>query len=426
MALVAIFAVAFLVSRPVQTPVEGLAGVSESQNLGGQAGKYKICQSVSDTDKNVDDTHCCKRHDQCLSGYCGWIQSSGSADYYRKCIRIIDFSTHVMLLNGGDFPSEYPVKLKIGDRATSQTRGNAAFSVSIYTSHADLFLEDGGYAGGVEVGYFFDDIKLGTSRLKHEDRSWYSTNFDWTVPSVSPGQHVFKAVFDPDNNVVEDNEGNNVLTAQLQIVGNGPCENGNKDSGETDVDCGGSCPKCVDSKSCVKSSDCLSNKCSNKVCVSSIKSPLNSTGGSCVAKKGTCQWKSSCPQGGSSVGQEDCGSNKYCCVSNALSNKKLPCVNGVKDASESDVDCGGSCKKCALKQSCWVGQCAPGQSCGDENCVSGHCSITGKCTDSCGALWAANGAVGKAYCSQTASCPPTNPKSLGQSTDCVMCCLTAT
>ena len=39
------------------------------------------------------------------------------------------------------------------------------------------------------------------------------------------------------------------------------------------------------------------------------------------------------------------------------------CSNGVKDFSETDVDCGGGCDPCALAQSCIV----------EEDCASGFC-----------------------------------------------------
>jgi len=44
------------------------------------------------------------------------------------------------------------------------------------------------------------------------------------------------------------------------------------------------------------------------------------------------------------------------------------CANGVKDASESDVDCGASCGVCGIGRTC-----AGGESCGTENCVAGRC-----------------------------------------------------
>ncbi|MCX6707656.1 MAG: hypothetical protein NT001_05965 [Candidatus Woesearchaeota archaeon] len=48
------------------------------------------------------------------------------------------------------------------------------------------------------------------------------------------------------------------------------CSNEIKDSGETDIDCGGSCPKCADGKSCSLNSDCQNNNCVNDVCTSNL------------------------------------------------------------------------------------------------------------------------------------------------------------
>jgi hypothetical protein len=39
-----------------------------------------------------------------------------------------------------------------------------------------------------------------------------------------------------------------------------------KNGSETDIDCGGSCPKCVNGKACVKPSDCASGKCEANAC----------------------------------------------------------------------------------------------------------------------------------------------------------------
>ncbi len=44
------------------------------------------------------------------------------------------------------------------------------------------------------------------------------------------------------------------------------CNNGTPDVGETDTDCGGTCPKCADTKSCLTSSDCTNANCLNLVC----------------------------------------------------------------------------------------------------------------------------------------------------------------
>ena len=44
------------------------------------------------------------------------------------------------------------------------------------------------------------------------------------------------------------------------------CGNGAIDPGESDVDCGGPCPKCLTTKACVGPSDCVTSICSSNVC----------------------------------------------------------------------------------------------------------------------------------------------------------------
>lgn len=46
-----------------------------------------------------------------------------------------------------------------------------------------------------------------------------------------------------------------------------------------------------------------------------------------------------------------------------------PCANGVKDASETDIDCGGSCAECADGATCATG----------VDCTSGFCNAAGVC-----------------------------------------------
>src|SRR5207302_1284298 len=73
------------------------------------------------------------------------------------------------------------------------------------------------------------------------------------------------------------------------------CSDGTKNGTETDVDCGGAkCPPCANGKSCLTGGDCMSNACLNNMCIA----PL--------------------PQ----------------------------CTDGMKDGTETDVDCGGTCPKC--------------------------------------------------------------------------------
>ena len=45
------------------------------------------------------------------------------------------------------------------------------------------------------------------------------------------------------------------------------CSDGIKDGNETDVDCGGSCPGCADTRACNTGADCAGGTCSSNVCV---------------------------------------------------------------------------------------------------------------------------------------------------------------
>jgi hypothetical protein len=111
------------------------------------------------------------------------------------------------------------------------------------------------------------------------------------------------------------------------------CIDGRKDDGESDVDCGGSCPTaCADGKTCAVARDCVDGVCG--------------AGGTCAAPS---------------------------------------CSDGVKNGAESDVDCGGSCgTTCAAGKVCKVnGDCS-------TTCdYSGHCAVAPSCAqhhggDTCG------------------------------------------
>lgn len=44
------------------------------------------------------------------------------------------------------------------------------------------------------------------------------------------------------------------------------CLDGVKDGNETDIDCGGKCPKCRDLSACISAADCASGVCTNGIC----------------------------------------------------------------------------------------------------------------------------------------------------------------
>lgn len=95
------------------------------------------------------------------------------------------------------------------------------------------------------------------------------------------------------------------------------CMDGIKNGTETDVDCGGSCNGCADTKACGAGADCMNGIC---------------TAGSCAAPS---------------------------------------CTDGVKNGTELDVDCAGPCG---------ASTCSAGQTCTDNTqCKSQMCAGTNVC-----------------------------------------------
>lgn len=105
------------------------------------------------------------------------------------------------------------------------------------------------------------------------------------------------------------------------------CHDGKKDGLETDIDCGGpTCAPCSPGQVCLGPSDCTSLVCSA------------STDGGADAAAGTCQAPS--------------------------------CTDGVKNGTETDVDCGGgTCPACIVGK-----QCIAPTDCSDDICMTGVCS----------------------------------------------------
>jgi len=96
------------------------------------------------------------------------------------------------------------------------------------------------------------------------------------------------------------------------------CRDRARDGDETGVDCGGSCQKCWDDQPCLVPADCQSN---------------------------------GCIPGGSLE-----GGTGFVCVA-------ATCSDGVRDAFESDKDCGGPCAGCTAGKVCG----------GDTDCASNNC-----------------------------------------------------
>jgi hypothetical protein len=199
------------------------------------------------------------------------------------------------------------------------------------------------------------------------------------------------------------------------------CRDGIRDGNETDVDCGGgTCRRCADGKQCQQSSDCL-GQCIGGVCefgycfdrmLDGDESDVD-CGGHCspcpIGRK--CHVTSDCAAGavwpvicasgvcvdecsdGVKDGSEtdvDCGGGQcprcpdgmHCqstsdcvglCIQGTCALRH--CTDGVLDGDESDIDCGGSCPGCPLGKGCHLtSDCAPNQINGPAVCAAGRCA----------------------------------------------------
>ncbi len=134
---------------------------------------------------------------------------------------------------------------------------------------------------------------------------------------------------------------------QITITVSGSCNNGILDSGESDVDCGGSCPACELGKSCVVDFDCASGYCENGICSEAtcsdgkLNGPVNNKesdvdcGGYCVFEGKACDVGKSC------ISNDDCAS--LFCNPNEKTCMESTCDDGFQGGDEEGVDCGRSC-----------------------------------------------------------------------------------
>lgn len=130
-----------------------------------------------------------------------------------------------------------------------------------------------------------------------------------------------------------------------------PCHNGLQDALETGIDCGGgSCAPCAEARGCNVDSDCGS--------------------GYCPVSRGYCI---------TDDGRATCGIESM---------ENPTCGDCVKNADESDIDCGGVCfpcrsgKVCTNDGECWSGLCSNGTcmaGLANTRCFSNADCVNGKC-----------------------------------------------
>jgi hypothetical protein len=161
------------------------------------------------------------------------------------------------------------------------------------------------------------------------------------------------------------NIGTGGTSANLKV-----CENGVKDSKESDVDCGGTstCDRCKANSKCTSNNDCDSKLCKSGRCTaaSCTDNVLNQdeTGTDCG---GTCL---PCDLGVACASNDGCTS-EYCLEGVCADH----CGSGAREADETDIDCGGSCPTaCADKDKCVEATDCKSQICTNLRCAVASCN----------------------------------------------------
>jgi formylglycine-generating enzyme required for sulfatase activity len=116
------------------------------------------------------------------------------------------------------------------------------------------------------------------------------------------------------------------------------CTDGQKDDGESDVDCGGSCAGCTGNRTCSSGSDCSSTVCTAGLCTYPSPTDGIKNGSETDVDCGGDSSNPRCASGKTCLGNSDCqslicGTNKTCSAASP--------TDGVKNGGETDVDCGG-------------------------------------------------------------------------------------
>jgi hypothetical protein len=136
------------------------------------------------------------------------------------------------------------------------------------------------------------------------------------------------------------------------------CMDGIKDGPETDTDCGGQwCLPCAAGKACVVDADCIDYRCIKGICnlpepIVDASPPPGCDGSACTPTN-------------------DAGPIHP-------PPKPIPsCSDGIKNGSETDVDCGGNCRacrvgdRCVFHYDCITRNCLKSQICGTAECIDG-------------------------------------------------------
>lgn len=158
------------------------------------------------------------------------------------------------------------------------------------------------------------------------------------------------------------------------------CNDGVKNYGETDVDCGGLCPPCEDGKRCLKNADCIEKNCMNGICTQvSCSDDIQNQDETDIDCGGSCE---RCDEGLMCSKDSDCTTN-YCADGICATRPEEPdgctveptCTDQIRNQDETDVDCGGPCKQCGDGKRCTLDT-----DCSNNYCFQGICR-TPTCSD---------------------------------------------
>jgi hypothetical protein len=147
------------------------------------------------------------------------------------------------------------------------------------------------------------------------------------------------------------------------------CDNGMRDSAETDIDCGGiDCPDCDAGADCNIDGDCTSHVCEMDVCVAPACDDHEQNGDETDEDCG-----GSCPQ---------CGDSQSCmvnadCINGVCEDENCEapgCNDGVRNGDETDEDCGGGCPACDAGEGCAQNDDCDTQVCENDVCQDPTCS----------------------------------------------------
>ncbi|MEW5850674.1 MAG: hypothetical protein AB2A00_17945 [Myxococcota bacterium] len=178
------------------------------------------------------------------------------------------------------------------------------------------------------------------------------------------------------------------------------CANGQLDPDELGVDCGGGCGGCPAGSPCEFGSDCAGalycsgDTCSQSSCGDGWRNGDETDtdcGGSCAP---CAQADARCKVAG------DCAAG-YCIAPRVVDGQPVPgkctanhCEDGVQDADETGVDCGGSCRKCrhgeassdplGCSTAYWDGHFCTSNGCQDKRITPAYDETDVDCGGSCG------------------------------------------